>query len=83
MPPRPGRAREIARDLTELSVAYDDWQIVYRQILQLERAVRGEPQILAGMRESHAEAMRAQSQWSDGVDADHSTRDVRRETQAR
>jgi hypothetical protein len=41
-----GRAGEIARDLTRADVPYDDWQIVYREILQLVRAVRGEPQLL-------------------------------------
>ena len=42
------RMHEIASDLTKLDVPYDDWQIVYRQILQLARALRGEPQILGG-----------------------------------
>jgi hypothetical protein len=41
------RVNDIARDLTDTSIAYDDWQILYRQLLQLDRALRGEPQLLA------------------------------------
>jgi hypothetical protein len=41
-----GRLREITRALGALPVAFDDWQVVYRQILQVERAIRGEHQLL-------------------------------------
>jgi uncharacterized membrane protein YqjE len=41
-----GRLGEIAREIRELPVAYDEWQIVYRQVLQLGRALRGERQLL-------------------------------------
>jgi hypothetical protein len=41
-----GRLDEIARDIRELPVAYEEWQIVYRQALQLGRALRGERQLL-------------------------------------
>jgi hypothetical protein len=37
---------EIARDLGQLDVEYDDWQVLYRQAIQLGRAVRGETQLL-------------------------------------
>jgi hypothetical protein len=40
------RLDEITRDVRELPVAYDEWQIVYRQALQLGRALRGERQLL-------------------------------------
>jgi len=40
------RLDEITRALGELAVSFDDWQIIYRQILQVERAVRGERQLL-------------------------------------
>ena len=40
------RLREVARELGTLSVPFDDWQIIYRQILQVQRAIRGEPQLL-------------------------------------
>jgi hypothetical protein len=36
------------RDLTTLEVDWDDWQILYRQVLQLERAVHGELPLLEG-----------------------------------
>jgi len=37
---------DLRRDLAALDVAYDEWQTVYRQVLQLDRALRGEPQLL-------------------------------------
>jgi uncharacterized membrane protein YqjE len=42
------RLEEIAREIRELPVAYDEWQIVYRQALQLDRALRGHAQLLEG-----------------------------------
>jgi putative superfamily III holin-X len=41
-----GRLREITRALGTLPVSFDDWQVLYRQILQVERAVRGQHQLL-------------------------------------
>src|SRR5579871_69775 len=38
----------IARELPTLQVSWDDWQVLYRQILQLGRAISGQPQILDG-----------------------------------
>ena len=40
------RLDEIAHSLGDLSVSFDDWQVLYRQILQVERATRGERQLL-------------------------------------
>jgi hypothetical protein len=40
------RLEEIARDIRALRVGYDEWQIVYRQALQLGRALRGQRQLL-------------------------------------
>jgi Putative Actinobacterial Holin-X, holin superfamily III len=40
------RLQDIAGGLARLPLAFDEWQVVYREILQLERAIRGEPQIL-------------------------------------
>jgi membrane protein len=40
------RLDEIVREIRELPVGYDEWQIVYRQALQLDRALRGRPQLL-------------------------------------
>jgi hypothetical protein len=41
-----GRLHDVTRDLGALPVAFEDWQVVYRQILQVERAIRGEHQLL-------------------------------------
>ena len=41
-----GRAREMTGDLGKLNIGFDDWQIIYRQLLQLERALRGQTQLL-------------------------------------
>jgi uncharacterized membrane protein YqjE len=40
------RLEEIGDDIRRLPVAYDEWQIVYRQALQLGRALHGERQLL-------------------------------------
>jgi hypothetical protein len=37
---------ELAGDLGRLEVEFEDWQILYRQALQLGRAIRGERQLL-------------------------------------
>lgn len=55
------RVDELARDLAGLDVEYEEWQVVYRQLLQVERAVRGERQLLdeaAGGNEEYAVASR-------------------------
>ena len=44
-----GRLSDIARDIRHLPVTYDEWQVVYRQALQLGRALGGEEQLLAAM----------------------------------
>lgn len=41
-----GRRDEIGAAIRRLPVTYDEWQIVYRQALQLGRSLRGEPQLL-------------------------------------
>jgi hypothetical protein len=40
------RLGDLTRDLMVIDVDYDDWQVLYRQILQLARALDGEPQLL-------------------------------------
>jgi Putative Actinobacterial Holin-X, holin superfamily III len=47
------RLEEIARDIRELPVGYDEWQIVYRQALQLDRALRGSPPLLEAVAHPH------------------------------
>jgi len=41
-----GRTRELAEELGMVNISFDDWQVVYRQILQLERALEGQRQLL-------------------------------------
>jgi hypothetical protein len=41
-----GSLERIAEDIVKLPVGYDDWQIVYRQALQLSRALSGKRQLL-------------------------------------
>jgi hypothetical protein len=45
------RLDDIAADIASLEANYDDWQIVYRQALQLGRALGGQPQLLARSQE--------------------------------
>jgi hypothetical protein len=51
-----GRLAEIARDIAELPVPYDEWQIVYRQALQLGRALDGDRQLLESLSKREASA---------------------------
>jgi len=41
-----GRVEALAVQLAQLDVEYQEWQVLYRQLLQVERAVRGERQLL-------------------------------------
>jgi hypothetical protein len=40
------RLDEIGRELAETHLDFDDWQILYRELLQVARAIRGHSQIL-------------------------------------
>ena len=40
------RVAEISREIANLTVPYEEWQIVYRQALQLSRALHGQEQLL-------------------------------------
>jgi uncharacterized membrane protein YqjE len=40
------RVVDITKELSTLKVDYDEWQVIYRQTLQLSRALQGQPQIL-------------------------------------
>jgi hypothetical protein len=41
-----GRLTEMSDDLGRLTVPYDDWQVLYREIAQLARAIHGQAQLL-------------------------------------
>lgn len=45
------RVDEITRELGKLDVEFDEWQAIYRQVLQLDRALRGRPQLLELVKE--------------------------------
>jgi hypothetical protein len=57
-----GRVDDIAGELARSDVPYDDWQITYRQVLQLDRALRGEPQVFGTDSTRRGEDM---STWTD------------------
>lgn len=61
------RVGELTKKLSALDVEFDDWQIVYRQLLQVERAVRGRPQLMDSKTAAPVgrEAM-GQESWGDG-----------------
>jgi hypothetical protein len=40
------RLGEIAQSLGKIAVPYDDWQVLYRETVQLDRALHGEAQLL-------------------------------------
>ena len=40
------RLEDIAAEMARVPLDFDEWQVVYRQVLQLERALRGERQVL-------------------------------------
>jgi hypothetical protein len=52
------RLSDIAAEIARRSLSFDEWQVVYRQALQLSRALNGEPQLVeqALGQESAAEA---------------------------
>jgi hypothetical protein len=58
--PLEARLDDIAREIRELPVGYDEWQIVYRQALQLDRALRGRPQLLEATAATKDEWVRTQ-----------------------
>ena len=51
------RVQEIARDLGAITVDYEEWSVLYRQLLQVERAVRGQRQLLDESSKSKPEAL--------------------------
>lgn len=43
----------LARDLSTSQLPFEDWQVVYRELLQLDRELRGQPQLIDGQRTLH------------------------------
>ncbi|HEX4440910.1 MAG TPA: phage holin family protein [Thermoanaerobaculia bacterium] len=52
------RLDEIGQELEHTHLPYDDWQVLYREILQMARAIRGRPQILGTERRDPMEEER-------------------------
>ncbi len=46
------RLSAVARELEAAYLTFDDWQILYREILQMERAIEGRPQALGGRKDA-------------------------------
>jgi uncharacterized membrane protein YqjE len=40
------RVDDIGADLARRSLEFDEWQVIYRELLQLDRALRGAPQVI-------------------------------------
>lgn len=51
------RVKEMAEELQELPVDYEDWQVLYRQLVQLDRAIDGERQILESLNTKEEQSM--------------------------
>ena len=50
------RVQEIAGELKSVDLPYEEWSILYRQCVQLERALEGKPQLLSGETEEETRA---------------------------
>jgi len=44
---------QLALDLGESDLAFEDWQILYRELLQLDRDIEGKPPLIDGKRTMH------------------------------
>ncbi|HYD48638.1 MAG TPA: phage holin family protein [Terriglobales bacterium] len=51
------RVDDISRELIAAKVEYEEWETLYRQLLQLARALRGEPQLMAQIAEPSEDEM--------------------------
>jgi uncharacterized membrane protein YqjE len=74
------RLRDITRELGQLHADYDDWQVLYRQVIQLGRALDGEAQLLESLLPSTEAVM--QGEKIDGANrslTQASTRQLMRE----
>ncbi len=54
-----GVIHQIARDLDETFIDYENWQVLYREILQIERAIQGDSQLLEETEETDMESWRS------------------------
>ena len=55
-----GRVGEIAQALGKLEADFDDWQVIYRELLQLDRALRGDQQLLESTIDQKGDAVMAE-----------------------
>jgi hypothetical protein len=51
------RVSDIAEELSKIKIEYNEWQVIYRQLLQLGRALHGQPQLLEKTMKSTEAAM--------------------------
>ncbi|MBK7857147.1 MAG: phage holin family protein [Archangiaceae bacterium] len=51
------RLVEMTQELARLEVDYQEWQVLYRQLSQLDRALAGEPQLLEALHSKEEQAM--------------------------
>jgi len=60
------RRDEIASELSKSDVPYDEWQIVYRELLQLDRALRGDGALIVRVsyKENEEERMASEKELS-------------------
>jgi hypothetical protein len=70
------RLGEVTRDLGRLAAPFDDWQLLYRQILQVERALRGERQLLDDASSDEA-SEEASEQATDGASNRRASQEMR------
>lgn len=52
-----GRVREISAELSRRNLPWDDWQVLYRLLLQVDRALHGEKPLLEHAQEIEEETM--------------------------
>jgi uncharacterized membrane protein YqjE len=70
------RLDDIVREIAALQTSYEEWQVVYRQALQLGRALDGEPQLLT----RHTQGGTMMNQTTENAKAPHPTGWERRST---
>jgi len=58
------RVDDITHELTKMKLDYDEWQVLYRQTLQLSRALEGQPQLFRALASPMEVGMQEESNTS-------------------